>query len=80
MPTFILLGGGEGHLLRPPPLPDLKSMPENGRKSAQIHAPNGFQNELKIMFKKFLKRNANLEAILQAPCMNNLRERYLLIV
>ena len=34
----------------------------------------------KSRLKKFFKRNANLEAILQAPCMNNLRERFHLIV
>ena len=72
---------GGGNLLRPPPPFQSKNQ---CREIVAIQPRFVLQIACKITskppLKKFFKRNANLEALLQAQCMKSLRERFHLIV
>ena len=71
---------GGGDLIRPPPFPGQNHRRKIVANETRFVLQIASKITSKPPLKKFFKRNANLEALLQAQCMKSLRERVHLIV
>ena len=71
---------GGGTLSDPPPFPGQNQCRKIVANQTRFVLQIASKITSKPPLKKFFKRNANLEALLQAQCMKSLRERFHLIV
>ena len=78
-PNFTGGRGGESSPT-PPPFPGQNQCRKIVANQTRFVLQIASKITSKPRLKKFFKRNANLEALLQAQCINSLRERFHLIV
>ena len=79
-PTPTLPGGPSPPFSDPPPFPVQNQCRKIVANQTRFVLQIASKITSKPRLKKFFKRNANLEALLQAQCMKSLRERFHLIV
>ena len=72
--------GGGGTLSAPPPFPGQNQCRKIVANQTRFVLQIASKITSKPRLKKFFKRNANLEALLQAQCIKSLREHFHLIV